>query len=96
MDGVLREKGASMGALTVILPDPLKKWLEEQVEGGGLADASSYVSALIAADRERRNEERLEALRRRLDESRASGVTTRTVGDIRSEGQRIARERGYL
>lgn len=85
-----------MGALTVILPDPLKKWLEERVEVGELADASSYVSDLISADRERRNEEHLEALRRRLEESRASGISGKSVEDIRREGLRIARDRGYV
>ena len=83
-----------MVAVTVALPDKLKQWLDEQIEDGELADASSYVSDLISRDRAKRNDERLEALRRRIDESLASGVSPLTMDDIWEQAVTRARELG--
>lgn len=56
-----------MGTVTVALPAKLKDWLDEQLEVGEINDASSYVSELVAQDRVRRNAERLQALRNRVE-----------------------------
>jgi len=88
-----------MVTLTISLPDTMKDWLDEQIEDGEYATASDYLSDLVRRDREERisdHDERLEDLRRIVDESIASGISTRTVEDRIAEGDRIVRERGFL
>lgn len=80
-----------MARLTVSLPDEMSEFVEARV-GDDFADPSAYVTDLVRQDRERRIAE----LRRIVEESLASGVSERTIDDIREEGRRIARERGLL
>ncbi len=83
-----------MATMTVSLPDPMKEWIEDQVVEGEYASSSDYVRDLIRRDRERRNHERLEGLRRIVDEGLASGISTRTTDEIFAEAVRIAKARG--
>ena len=66
-----------MATLTVSVPDSMKGWIEDQVEEGGYASAGDYLSELI-----RQDQERLEELRRIVDEGLASGISTRTTAEI--------------
>jgi len=59
-----------MTSLNVSLPEPLKDYVEAQVERGGYSTPSEYVRSLIREDQQRRAEERLE---RALLEGLASG-----------------------
>ena len=83
-----------MATMTVSLPDPMKEWIEMQVEDGDYASASDYVRDLVRRDRERRNEARLEELRRIVDEGLNGGVSTRTTEEIFAEAVEIAKARG--
>jgi antitoxin ParD1/3/4 len=83
-----------MATMTVSLPDPMKEWIEMQVEDGEYASSSDYVRDLIRRDRERRNEARLEELRRIVDEGLNGGVSTRTTDEIFAEAVAIAKARG--
>jgi antitoxin ParD1/3/4 len=85
-----------MATMTVSLPDPMKEWIEMQVEDGEYASSSDYVRDLIRRDRERRNEARLEELRRIVDEGLNGGVSTRTTDEIFAEAVAIAKARGTL
>ena len=80
-----------MATMTISLPDPLKDWVEAQVETGDYASASDYVRDLIRRDRARHDHPKLtiEDLRRIVEESRASGVSPRSVEDIMAEGRAI-------
>jgi antitoxin ParD1/3/4 len=85
-----------MVTLTISLPDTMKDWLEEQVEDGEYATASDYLSDLVRRDREeqgRDHDERLEELRRIVDESIASGISEDTLEDRIAKGNAILLER---
>jgi antitoxin ParD1/3/4 len=79
----------AMATLTVSLPDSMKGWIEDQVGEGGYASAGDYLSDLI-----RQDQERLEELRRIVDEGLASGVSTRTTAEIFAEAIEITKARG--
>jgi antitoxin ParD1/3/4 len=83
-----------MATLTVSLPDTMKEWIEDQVEEGEFATSSDYLRALVERDRERRDQQRMEKLRRIVDEGLASGVSPRTNDEIFAEAVTIARARG--
>jgi antitoxin ParD1/3/4 len=85
-----------MATMTVSLPDPMKEWIEMQVEDGEYASSSDYIRDLVRRDRERRNEARLEELRHIVDEGLNGGVSTRTTEEIFAEAVAIAKTRGTL
>lgn len=80
-----------MGMTKVSVADDDVRYLEGQI-GDDLADTAAVVAELVRRDKERRIAE----LRQRIEESIASGVSKSTMSDIRAEGDRIARERGWL
>jgi len=80
-----------MATMTVSLPDSMKEWIDEQVEAGEIESSGDYLRDLVVRDRERRDEERIEALRRIVEEALASGVSTRTTNEIFAEAVEIAR-----
>ena len=80
--------------MTVSLPDSIKEWIEDQVEEGEFETSSDYVRGLVERDRERRDQQRIEELRRLVDEGLASGLSTRTTAEIFAEAVEIAKARG--
>lgn len=76
--------------LSVALPERMKDFIDAQVEAGDYVDGADYVRALIRKDQERR----IQDLREMVDESRASGVSTRTLAEIHAEAVEIATARG--
>jgi len=86
-----------MATMTVSLPDPMKDWIEAQIRQGDYASVSDYVRDLVRRDRDRREQElTLEELRKKLAESRESGIGVRTVDDIFAEARDIAKARGLM
>ena len=69
-----------MATITVSVPDPMKNWVQGQVETGKYANASDYVRNLI-----RRDQEKIEVLRKTLLEGERSGVSRRKVEDIMND-----------
>lgn len=61
-----------MATMNVSLPDPLRDWVDDQVKGGGYANASDYIRDLIRHDQERRA-----ALKAALREGLESGRSPR-------------------
>jgi antitoxin ParD1/3/4 len=61
-----------MATMNVSLPDPLRRWVEDQVKGGTYANASDYIRDLIRHDQERRA-----ALAAAIDQGLASGRSVR-------------------
>lgn len=66
-----------MATMNVSVPDPMKDWVQGQIETGKYANASDYVRNLI-----RRDQEKVEVLRQALLEGKRSGVSRRKVEDI--------------
>jgi len=54
-------KDAAMQSMNISLPDPLKSFVDRQVETGRYSSVSEYVRELIRADERRKAEEALEA-----------------------------------
>jgi antitoxin ParD1/3/4 len=69
-----------MATMNVSVPDPMKDWVQGQIATGKYANASDYVRHLI-----RRDQEKIEVLRRTLLEGDRSGVSRRKVEDIMND-----------
>ncbi|HNP60876.1 MAG TPA: type II toxin-antitoxin system ParD family antitoxin [Nitrospirales bacterium] len=69
-----------MATMNVSVPDPMKDWVQGQIETGKYANASDYVRNLI-----RRDQEKIEVLRKTLLEGERSGVSRRKVEDIMND-----------
>ena len=78
-----------MATMTISLPDPMKEWIEARIRQGDYASSSDYVRDLVRRDRERQSHPDLtiEDVRRIVEESRASGVSTASVADILAEAR---------
>lgn len=51
-----------MQSMNISLPDPLKRFVDDEIARGRYSSASEYVRELIRADEKRKAEEQLEAL----------------------------------
>ena len=51
-----------MTSMNITLPEPMRQFIEEQIDSGSYATASEYMRALIREDQKRKAQERLEAL----------------------------------
>ena len=69
-----------MATMHVSMPDPMKDWVQGQIETGKYANASDYVRNLI-----RRDQEKIEVLRKTLIEGERSGMSRRKVEDIMND-----------
>lgn len=69
-----------MATMNVSLPDPMRDWVEAQVEGGQYANASDYIRDLI-----RHDQRRAQALEAAIAEGLASGRSSRKAEDILAE-----------
>lgn len=81
-----------MATMTVSLPDPMKDWIERQIETGDYASSSDYVRDLVRRDRERKDN--LLELQKLIDESEASGISPRSLDEIFAEARAMARRPG--
>jgi antitoxin ParD1/3/4 len=78
--------------MNISLPDPMKAWVEDQAKSGRYANASDVVRDLIR--QEQIKAEKIANMQRLIDEGRASGISDRTMADIRAEAlSRIAERR---
>ncbi|MCJ2140738.1 type II toxin-antitoxin system ParD family antitoxin [Methylobacterium sp. E-066] len=74
-----------MASMNISLPAPMKAWVEEQAATGRYANASDYVRDLIRRDQERLA--KIGELQRLIDEGLASGISGRSVDEIRQLGR---------
>jgi antitoxin ParD1/3/4 len=72
-----------MATMNISLPDQMKDWVEQQVATGRYANASDYFRDLIRDDQDD-GFGRAE-LRALIEEGLASGISDKTVEDIRRE-----------
>lgn len=86
-----------MTNLSLSVRSDIKDWIDSRVRKGEFANPSDYLSELVERDRASRSEEeRIEEIRRMVEDSLASGISDRTIEDIRRDGLRLARERGLI
>lgn len=77
-----------MATMNVSIPDPMKSWVERQSAEGRYANSSDYVRDLIRRDQIRGEAiARMQAL---VDEGLASGVSGRSMAEIKAEAHRRA------
>ena len=67
--------------MSISLPDPMKEWVDAQVADG--RDPGDFVRNLIEREQERRA--KIAAMQVLIDEARASGISERTMDDIRTD-----------
>ncbi|HAK93671.1 MAG TPA: type II toxin-antitoxin system ParD family antitoxin [Planctomycetes bacterium] len=72
-----------MTTLNVSLPEPMRQWIQTQVNTGAFSSASEYVRSLIRTDQKRAVEERLEALLLEGIQGKSTEFTAEDWQDIR-------------
>lgn len=75
-----------MATMNVSLPDAMKDWVEGQARTGRYSNASDYVRDLIRRDQERAD--KIAHMQRLIDEAAASGVSDKSMKDIRAQARR--------
>ncbi|MBM3513736.1 MAG: type II toxin-antitoxin system ParD family antitoxin [Alphaproteobacteria bacterium] len=81
-----------METMNISLPDPLKKFVDDQVADGRYSSASEYIRELIRADEKAKAREKLKAL---LMEGLASPESDLTESDWEAiRGRRTGKRRG--
>jgi antitoxin ParD1/3/4 len=75
--------------MNVSLPDPLKRWVEDQVKGGQYANVSDYVRDLIRRDQQSRQQ--LADLRAAIDLGVESGISPHGLDDVFAAARKIAK-----
>ncbi len=77
-----------MATMNISLPGPMKSWAETQTHTGRYSNVSDYVRDLIRRDQEMKD--KIVQMQSRVDEARASGISTDTMEDIRVRALRQA------
>lgn len=71
-----------MATMTISLPEAMKDWVEGRAADGSFEDTSDYLRGLIQRDQDL--QKWIVETQKLLDEGFASGVSTRSMEDIRS------------
>ncbi len=79
---------AEMSSMNVSLPTPMKGWVEKKANSGQYSNTSDYVRDLIRKDQER--DGKIAHMQKLVTESLQSGLSTRSMKEIREEGRRQA------
>ncbi|MCE7030378.1 ribbon-helix-helix domain-containing protein [Jiella avicenniae] len=84
-----------MASVTPSMPDAMKEWIDRRIVDGEYASTSDYIRDLVRRDRERRSHPdlTLDDLRLMVEEARASGISDRSMEDIKAEARRRAAAR---
>ena len=83
-----------MASMTLALPQDLQVWLEAQSQQAGFAESQDYVCDLLR--REQEKQAKIKALREKIDEGLASGVSDKSMEEIKQIAIERAKERGLL
>jgi antitoxin ParD1/3/4 len=78
-----------MATMNVSLPDPMKAWVESQVDGGQYGNASDYVRDLIRRDQKERDQ--IKTLQAAITKGIESGISDRSMQDILKEARSKAK-----
>ena len=79
-----------MATMNVSLPDAMKEWVEAQARSGHYSNASDYVRDLVRRDQERARV--IAELQTLISQGIDSGVSDRSMGDIRVAARAAALE----
>ncbi len=74
-----------MATMNISVPDPMKDWVQSQVNTGSYANTSDYVRDLIRQDQENRN--KIQALQNAITEGLESGVSKMSFDEIIEEAR---------
>ena len=69
-----------MATMNISVPDPMKDWVQSQVNTGAYANTSDYVRDLIRQDQEHRS--KLNALQNAITSGIESGVSNKSFDQI--------------
>ena len=72
-----------MATMNISLPEQMKAWVEAQTADGRYSNSSDVIRDIIRRAQER--EEKVAKFQHIVDEARASGVSDRTMEQIRDE-----------
>ena len=78
--------------MNVSLPDPMKDWVQDQIESGKFSNASDYVRDLIRQDQDRL--EKLKALQEAITQGLESGVSDKSMNEILKQARQQAASTG--
>ncbi|MEP5732213.1 MAG: type II toxin-antitoxin system ParD family antitoxin [Sulfitobacter sp.] len=76
-----------MASMNISLPNPMREWVEQQMQSGRYDNASEYMRDLIRHDQDRAN--KVSAMQRLVDEAMHSPDSDKSLSEIRA----IARQR---
>jgi antitoxin ParD1/3/4 len=65
--------------MNISIPDPMKDWVQAQVETGAYANSSDYVRDLSRKDQENRNKQ---AIQKAITEGLESGMSDKSFDEI--------------
>jgi antitoxin ParD1/3/4 len=77
-----------MATMNISVPDPMKDWVQAQIDSGQYANASDYLRDLIRRDQAKRD--RLVALQQAITEGLESGISPKSMQDVLQEARRRA------
>ena len=84
--GVDLKSGAIMMAtMNISVPEPMKDWVQAQVETGVYANSSDYIRDLIRKDQENRTN--IAALQKAITEGLESGMSPKSFDEIVNEAR---------
>ena len=77
--------------MNISLPQPLKRWVEQQVKKNGYSTASEYVRDVLRRQQQETLRERIDAqLLKGLDSGPSTPMTKKDWQRIRAEGDKLA------
>jgi antitoxin ParD1/3/4 len=83
-------KVINMATMNISVPDPMKDWVQSQVNTGAYANTSDYVRDLIRQDQENRS--KLKALQNAITTGIESGVSDKSFDQIISQAHKELKE----
>ena len=85
-----------MATLTISVPAATKNWVDEQVKSGGYDDANAFMADLLESERLRSEAYDNDKLRQIVEDSLASGVSSRSIDEIFAGAVERVRAQGKL
>ncbi len=74
-----------MATMNISLPDPMRDWVQTQIQDGKYSSSSDYVRDLIRRDQEVRLQQQI--LQEAITEGFKSGISNRSMEDVLKEAQ---------
>jgi antitoxin ParD1/3/4 len=89
--GYFNNGGLTMATMNISVPDPMKDWVQSQVETGAYANTSDYVRDLIRKDQENRT--KVFALQKAITEGLESGISDKSFDEIINTARKGLKDR---